>query len=177
MREGLANLGSADVTMSQALKLPTVLPSMFDITTVPIEVTLSNNSIFAPSATNIQTAVRRLELLVASNNGSDDSTVGVKTLHVSFMKDSAKPLNLSHEYMLTWLEDAQFSNNMFNIRAGTMLNENNTDPNSIGVYGNSKFFKTPEPLLFITPFVDKVWHNFALTLDFNKKYVAPRLRP
>lgn len=69
----------------------------------------SDQSIFAPSATNVQTGFRRAELIPASNNGTDPSTVGVKTLHFSIMKDAQRPLNLSHEYqMVSYLMDMLF---------------------------------------------------------------------
>lgn len=118
-----SNVFGANLSFSKILQLPAVQPSLFDVGTVPIEVTieyvfdlalrypsilvltsppplLSDQSIFAPSATNIQTGFRRAELIPASNNGTDPSTVGVKTLHFSIMKDAARPLNLSHEYQM-----------------------------------------------------------------------------
>lgn len=59
----------------------------------------SDDSIF-----NGQTGFRRAELNPASNDGTDASTEGVKTVHFSLMKDSERSLNLSHEYQLFFLE-------------------------------------------------------------------------
>lgn len=75
---------------------PARLPSTISILTI----SFSDQSIFAPSATNIQTGFRRAELIPASNNGTDPSTTGVQTLHFSLMKDAKRPLNLSHEYQM-----------------------------------------------------------------------------
>lgn len=107
--------------MSKVVQLPAIPGSLFDINgALPVEVTLSDQSIFAPSATNIQTGFRRAELQAASNNGTDPSTLGLKTLHFSIMKDTARPLNLSHEYQLVFLEDAAFSTNQFVLKTGTI---------------------------------------------------------
>lgn len=116
-----SNVFGANLSFSKVLQLPSVSPSLFDVGTVPLEVTikyapdkgshnvstrhiltflLSDQSIFAPSATNIQTGFRRAELIPASNNGTDPSTTGVQTLHFSLMKDAQRPLNLSHEYQM-----------------------------------------------------------------------------
>lgn len=61
----------------------------------------SDDSIF-----NGQTGFRRAELNPASNDGTDASTDGVKTVHFALQKDAARPLNLSHEYQLFFLETA-----------------------------------------------------------------------
>ena len=76
-------------------------------------VTISDASIF-----NNQTGFRRAELQPASNNGSDPSTIGIKTLHFSIMKDPARALNTSHEYQLVFLEDAKFATNQFVLKTG-----------------------------------------------------------
>lgn len=88
--------------------------------TIPLEVTISDASIFAPSPTNVQTGFRRAELLPASNTGTDLSTAGVKTLHFSLMKDDCRPLNNSHEYQLVFLETNDFSTNQFALKTGTI---------------------------------------------------------
>ena len=62
----------------------------------PVEVTLSDSSIF-----QTQRGFRRagLQFQGDSNNGSP-ATTGIKTLHFSVKQDSARPLNLSHEYLV-----------------------------------------------------------------------------
>jgi hypothetical protein len=130
----------------------------------PAEVLISDESIF-----NNQVGFRRAELLPASNDGADASTQGVKTLHFSVKKDAVRPLNLSHEYQLVFLEDAAFSTNQFVLKTGTILGQKNAaDPDTLQLFGNVN----QGQLLFSTPFLDGVFHNFALTLDFNKLYVV-----
>ena len=134
--------------------------------------TLSDASIFAPSATNVQTGFRRAELQIKTNSGSDDSTLGVKTLHFSLRKDDARPLNVSHEYQLTFLEDSSFSTNQFALKTGTIGGQAvGQDPNQLVLVGNVN--ANPVVTLFNTSFTADVWHNFGLTLDFTAKLVIP----
>lgn len=135
------------------------------------QVTLSDASIFAPSATNVQLGFRRAELMPLSNNGSDASTTGIKTLHFSIMKDTSRPLNLSHEYQIAFLESSDFSTNQFVLKTGTILDSNNTDSNVLRVVGNVNRGATE---LFTTAFTDG-WHNFGLKLDFTAKFVLQPL--
>lgn len=116
----------------------------------------------------MQLGFRRAELLPASNNGTDPSTQGVKSLHFSLMKDAARPLNLSHEYQLVFVESNDFSTNQFVLKTGTMLDtatQGGVDPDSLILFGNVK----QSQQLFSTPFTEGVFHNFGLTLDFNAK--------
>jgi hypothetical protein len=137
----------------------------FDTKTVPVEVTINDKSIFAPSANNVQTGFRRAELLIASNSGTDASTTGVKTLHFSVMKDLQRPLNLTHEYQLAFLESNDFSTNQFVLKTGTILGASTANPDTLQLVGNVN--SNPVQTLFSTPFTPGVFHNFALTLDFN----------
>lgn len=145
-------------------KIPT--RKQFDIETIPIEVTISDASIF-----NGQTGFRRAELLPASNSGIDDSTTGIKTLHFSIGKDAQRPLNLSHEYQLVFLESNDFSTNQFVLKTGTILGgDTAVDPDTLQLFGNVN--QTPSKLLFSVPFLDGVFHNFAVTLDFDTLWVS-----
>lgn len=160
------NVFGKNLTFSQLLQLPDVAPSLFDVGTVPLEVTVSDESIFAPSADNVQLGFRRAELLPASNNGTDASTLGVKSLHFSLMKDAARPLNLSHEYQLVFVESSDFSTNQFVLKTGTLLDtatQGGVDPDSLILFGNVK----QSQILFNTAFTEGVFHNFGLTLDFD----------
>ncbi|KAJ8108774.1 hypothetical protein ONZ43_g6323 [Nemania bipapillata] len=136
-----------------------------DEDTFPVEVTINDDSIFAPSADNVQTGFRRAELLIASNSGTDASTTGVKTLHFSVMKDTERPLNLTHEYQLVFLESNDFSTNQVVLKTGTILGANTADPDTLQLFGNVN--ANPVQTLFSTPFTEDVFHNFAVTLDFN----------
>ncbi|KAK4677812.1 hypothetical protein QC764_302140 [Podospora pseudoanserina] len=120
------------------------------------------NNIF--SETN--TGFRRAELLPASNSGIDGSTTGIKTLHFSIGKDAQRPLNLSHEYQLVFLESNDFSTNQFVLKTGSILGgDTAVDPDTLQLFGNVN--QTPSKLLFSVPFLDGVFHNFAVTLDFD----------
>ncbi|KAK0620718.1 hypothetical protein B0T14DRAFT_457865 [Immersiella caudata] len=144
---------------SQVVQLPNVDQALFDVeATIAVEVTINDDSIF-----NGQTAFRRAELLPASNDGADDSTVGIKSIHFSVMKSDARPLNLSHEYQLAFLETADFSATQFTLKTGTILGVQTADPDTLQIFGNSN----DNLLLFSAPFTPGVFHNFALTLDFD----------
>lgn len=88
-------------TWAEVLKFPRQLRrSIFDTkSTKAVEVTLSDGSIFAPSADNVQAGFRRSELLPQPDDASA-AVSGVKTWHLSLKRDDARPLNYSHEYYL-----------------------------------------------------------------------------
>jgi hypothetical protein len=168
-----SNVFGQGLKFSQLIQLPAInTPSLFDTAaSVPLEVTISDKSIFAPSADNVQTGFRRAELLPASNSGTDTSTTGVKTLHFSVMKDdAARPLNLSHEYQLVFLESGDFSTNQLVLKTGTIIGAAGgggaDDPDTLRLFGNVN--EDPLRVLFSTPFKAGVFHNFAVTLDFDK---------
>lgn len=125
----------------------------------------SDESIFAPSASNVQIGFRRAELNPASNTGTDPSTTGVKTLHFSLMKDAQRPLNLSHEYQLVFLESNDFSTNQVVLKTGTVLGQKVADPDTLMLFSNVN----AASLLFSTKFTAGVFHNFGVTLDFTQK--------
>jgi hypothetical protein len=140
----------------------------FDINgTKAIEVTINDKSIFTPSATNVQTGFRRAELMPASNTGTDPSTTGVKTVHFSVMKDTTKPLNTSHEYQLFFLESSDYSTNQVVLKYGTIIGGNSgANPDTLFLVGNVN--ASPVKTIYSTRFTPGVWHNFGITLDFNK---------
>lgn len=160
----------ANQNFSSVLKFPdyTKRQSLFDRVgrTKPVEVTINDQSIFTPSPGNAQVGFRRTELLIASNSGKDNSTLGIRTLHFSIAKDSTRPLNLSHEYQLTFLEDASFSTNQFVLKTGTVIGVDNINADSLTLFGNTNKFGD---VLFTTPFSSGTFHNFALRLDFTRK--------
>ncbi|EKG17976.1 hypothetical protein MPH_04784 [Macrophomina phaseolina MS6] len=87
-----------NVTWSQILEEPAgVLPSKFDVPDYkPIEVTINDDSIFQK-----QYGFRRAGLQFAADSANDTSDSGVVTLHWSVKQDLQKPLNLSHEYLVS----------------------------------------------------------------------------
>ncbi|KAH0433708.1 hypothetical protein CcaCcLH18_05695 [Colletotrichum camelliae] len=161
-----ANVFGKGLKFSEIIQLPQA-SSLFDVnSTKPFEVTINDKSIFAPSETNVQVGFRRAEMLPLSNDGKDASTQGVKTLHFSLMKDAQRPLNLSHEYQLVFLESADFSTNQVVLKTGTILGQNTADPDTLQLFGNVN--SSPVPELFKTKFTEGVFHNFAVKLDFTK---------
>jgi hypothetical protein len=129
-------------------------------------VTISDTSIFQS-----QTGFRRSELYPMSNSGTDASTTGIKTVHFSVMKDASRPLNSSHEYQLFFLESSDYSTNQVVLKYGTIIggNPNGINPDSLILVGNVN--SNPIPTIFSTRFTAGVWHNFAITLNFNAGYV------
>lgn len=92
-----------NITWSEILKLPkTKTSSRFDTAegNLPLEVTISDESIFMK-----QLGFRRagLQFNKDTNEGSPGAK-GVKTLHFSIMQDASRPLNLSHEYLVSYME-------------------------------------------------------------------------
>jgi len=152
---------------STILQFPSVATSLFDANgTKAVEVTINDNSIFAPSSSDIQTGFRRAELLPVSVTGTDASTQGVKTVHFSIQKDTARPLNTSHEYQLFFLESNDYSTNQVVLKYGTILTGNGgVNPDSLIVVGNVN--SSPVKTIFDTRFTAGEWHNFAIKLDFN----------
>ncbi|KAK4243452.1 hypothetical protein C7999DRAFT_44743 [Corynascus novoguineensis] len=150
------------LSFSDALQLQSAdVGSLFDIgaNAQTVGVTISDDSIFQE-----QVGFRRAELIPASNSGTDASTEGVKTLHFRILKDDVRPLNLSHEYQLVFLESNDFSTNQFVLKTGTILGQDTPDPDTLQLFGNVNRGE----LLFSTPFAAGVFHNFAVTLDFNQ---------
>ncbi|RBQ92611.1 hypothetical protein VDGD_10367 [Verticillium dahliae] len=157
-----------NLTWSEILLLPTITPaSRFDAAknTRPVEVTISDESIFMT-----QLGFRRAELQFANDTGSGSpGSVGVKTLHFSVQTDAQRRFNESHEYLNVWHETAAFDANQFNFQTGTIIGQPELPANTW------KLLDRNNALLWSTPVVDGVWQNFALTLDFNAKYVVPPL--
>ncbi|KAK2002976.1 hypothetical protein LX36DRAFT_185820 [Colletotrichum falcatum] len=152
----------AGLVFSKVLQVSNEASSPFDgRDNVALAVAITDQSIF-----NGQASFRRAELIPSSNLGTDASTLGVKTLHFSIQKDAQRPLNLSHEYQLAFLESNDFSTNQIVLKTGTILGVATADPDTLMLFGNINTKPAP-PILFSTPFTEDAIHNFAVTLDFN----------
>lgn len=154
-------IGNSPPLSAAARPLQILILKKFDknISTA-VGITISDASIFQS-----QTGFRRAELLPKSNSGSDPSTTGIKTLHFSLMRDSARPLNYSHEYQLVFLETADYSTNQFALKTGKIIGANAADGERLIVQSNVRNPTT----LHETAFTRDVWHNYALTLNFDEK--------
>lgn len=60
---------------------------------------------------------------------------------------------------------SDFSTNQVVLKTGTLLDGKTADPDTLMFFGNVNDGK----LLFSAPFTDDVFHNFAVTLDFDNK--------
>lgn len=85
-----------DIKWSEILQFPNLTSSRFDgADYTSVEVTLSDKSIFQK-----QNGFRRAGLQFLKDASDGPGTVGVKTLHFSVKQDAARPLNLTHEYLV-----------------------------------------------------------------------------
>lgn len=150
-----------NLTWSSILKFPNDSSRFDGSKFTAVEVTLSDKSIFQK-----QQGFRRAGLQFAKDAPDGEGGKGVKTLHWSVKQDPARPLNLTHEYLNVWHEAADFSNNQIQFQAGSLIGKSDADKNSFKILdrsGNS---------LYSVPIDQKEWQNFAVTLDYNKKYVS-----
>jgi hypothetical protein len=83
------------------------------------------------------------------------------------MKDCARPLNLSHEYQLVFLESADFSTNQVVLKTGTISGQPAGQSSDLLVVQSN--VNEDRGNLFMTNFTDATWHNFGLVLDFTRK--------
>ncbi|KAK1573608.1 uncharacterized protein LY79DRAFT_616332 [Colletotrichum navitas] len=157
----------AGLTFSRVLQVSDGASSPFDGNeNVALAVAINDQSVF-----NGQTGFRRTELIPSSNVGIDASTLGIKTLHFSIQKDEQRPLNLSHEYQLVFLESNDFTTNQIVLKTGTILGDvANVGPDTLTLFGNVNTKPVP-PVLFSVPFTEYTIHNFAITMNFNTNTV------
>jgi hypothetical protein len=163
-----------NLTWSQVLEFPKVEPSKFDIPAdKAIEVTLSDSSIFVPGGGEPQIGFRRAGLLLAQNNGSDATDVGVKTFHWSVRQDLNAKMNLTHEYMNVWHERNDYSANQFSFNAGIMLSQDAPTDSNVTTTGLDKrlwkFLDINNDVLWTTWIEWNEWQNFAVTVDYDKE--------
>lgn len=169
---GTSSVFGQNLTFGKLIMIPTVTSeSLFDAKDKDsaFEVTISDQSIFVPggNAANAQYGFRRAELNPNVNNSVGSPAVtGVKTVHFSLMMDAARTFNFSHEYQLVFLETADYSNTQFTLKTGTLIDVATADPKTLVLTGYGS-----KETLFSTPFTAG-WHNFALTLNFDKNTVA-----
>jgi hypothetical protein len=147
-----------DIKWSTILKFPND-SSRFDGTEyTPLEVTLSDKSIF-----QTQNGFRRAGLQFLKDASDGPGTVGVKTLHFSVKQDPARPLNLTHEFLNVWHEAADYSSNQIQFQYGTLIGKSSSDKN------NFKILDRNNKQLYSVAANPTQWQNFAITLDYNKK--------
>ncbi|EOA84464.1 uncharacterized protein SETTUDRAFT_29245 [Exserohilum turcica Et28A] len=150
-----------NLTWSQIVKFPQGASRFDGDKFKPIEVTLSDESIFQK-----QKGFRRAELQFLKDAADGEGAKGIKTLHWSVMQDPARPLNFSHEYLNVWHEAADFSSNQIQFQTGTLIGKNNSNPKTF------KILNRKNEQLWSVPVCMVSWQNFAVTLDYTNNQVT-----
>lgn len=135
----------------------------------PITISIDNTSIFVPGGSTPQNGFRRTEL-IAQKDGNHTALnaiadAGTTVFHVSILKELEKPLNMSHEYQIVWIEPID-GTHVFEIQLGSPF----TIPTGTVPVSNARFLKVRNhalDLLFETPFTSHDWHNFAVQVDWT----------
>ncbi|KAJ8587086.1 hypothetical protein M405DRAFT_794768 [Rhizopogon salebrosus TDB-379] len=136
-------------------------------------ISIDNSSVFVPGGTppQPQYGFRRTELIAQRNSNHTAlnaiADVGTTVFHVSIQEDPAKPLNLSHEYQVVWIEPNDGSH-IFEIQLGSPF----TIPTSTAPVPDARSLKVRNhalTLLFETPFTANNWHNFAVQVDWTNR--------
>jgi len=86
----------------------------FTTTDVVIAISIDNSSVFVPGGniSNAQFGFRRTELIAQLNSTTQltaISQVGTTAFHFSIAADDSKPLNLTHEYQVVFIEPSDGS--------------------------------------------------------------------
>ncbi|CAG8957166.1 hypothetical protein HYFRA_00009367 [Hymenoscyphus fraxineus] len=139
--------------------------SLFDVAgnTKAFAININDKSIFIPKGGKPEDQNRRADLLPSIISTENDvATKGVKTIHFSIQMDPAKPLNLTHQYALSFLETKDFTTHIYEVVVG------GGDDKNIRVTSNNKGGAAKD--LFSAP-IAKGFMNFALTMDFEKNTI------
>ncbi|KAF7357275.1 Glycoside hydrolase family 131 protein [Mycena sanguinolenta] len=139
-----------------------------------ISIKIDNTSVFVPGGGPPQYGFRRTELIAQKNENSTlldaEMEVGVSTFHFSIKSDLSRPLNYSHEYQIVFIEPSD-GTHVFEIQLGSPF----TDPTLTLPAANAHSFKIRDHalnVLFTTPFIPLIWHNFAITVDWDNLTLA-----
>jgi hypothetical protein len=108
-----------------------------------------------------------------SLSADNSTTTGIKTLHFSVKSSAERPLNVSHEYLMVFLERADFAGNQISLKTGTLLGSDGATKNELVLLGNSN---DGSQTLFSTAFDATDFTNLALVMDFEQKYGIPPRR-
>lgn len=150
-----------NLTWSQILKFPNESSRFDGDKFKAVEVTISDESIFQK-----QQGFRRAGLQFLKDAPDGEGGKGVKTLHWSVKQDPARPLNLTHEYLNVWHEAADFSNNQIQFQTGSLIGKSDADKDQF------KILDRAGKWLWNVKIDQTQWQNFALKLDYTKKYVS-----
>jgi hypothetical protein len=164
------------------ISFPAVEPSLFDeaVNTKPIELEITDRSIFASSSEGAETALRRAELLI---NNKPSTVSGNVTWLLSLRTSPSRPLNLSHEYLLAFHEAQDYQADFWSLKVGVPMEGSKGYGELVG-FKDAKVtdemlkkgevlylqgYKWAEPVqtFFMAPLTPSVWHNFGLYLSYS----------
>ncbi|GJE92570.1 glycoside hydrolase family 131 protein [Phanerochaete sordida] len=172
--------GSENATHYSALlghsELPT--PLWNDLLLLPreqvISISIDNSSVFVPGSGGPQFGFRRTEFIAANNGDHNDLNpileTGTTVFHVSIKQDPTRPLNVSHEYQIVFIEPSDGSH-VFELQLGSPF----TDPTGPLPAPGAHSFKVRDhalDVLFETPFAPGAWHNFGVQVDWTQRTLA-----
>lgn len=146
-------------------------PNLWSPIEQPMTISIDNTSIFTPGSSTPQNGFRRTEL-IAQTNGNHTALnavadAGTTVFHVSIQEDLAKPLNMSHEYQIVWIEPND-GTHVFEIQLGSPF----TIPTGTVPVSDARYLKVRNhalDLMFETPFTSHDWHNFAVQIDWTNR--------
>ncbi|KAF2465862.1 uncharacterized protein BDR25DRAFT_294403 [Lindgomyces ingoldianus] len=176
-----------NISWDQVISFPDVQPSILDAVaqTKPIEIKITDASIFSSSSEGPETALRRAELLV---NNRPSTVSGTKTWFLSLRTSPARPLNYTHEYLLAFHEAADYQADFWSLKTGVPMTGSYGEiigfrnasveggvQNWMGegrvLYLQGYKWASPVQTFFLTPFYPDTWHNFGIYLDFNSNHL------
>ncbi|KAF9649768.1 hypothetical protein BDM02DRAFT_3113217 [Thelephora ganbajun] len=141
-----------------------------------IAVSIDNSSVFVPGGNinNTQFGFRRTEMIAQKNSSVSQLTaisqVNTTAFHFSIAVDDSKPLNLTHEYQVVFIEPSDGSH-VFGVKLGSpFTNPTGTLPAADAQ--NVKVLDHNLNVLFSTPFICRSWHNFAIVVDWDNLTLA-----
>ncbi|KAK0201444.1 hypothetical protein DFS33DRAFT_1347386 [Desarmillaria ectypa] len=105
---------------------------------------------------------------------------GISVFHFSIKADETRPLNYTHEYQIVFIEPTDGSH-VFGLQLGkvgqytmdiladSIIGSPFTNPMGVVPAPNATSFKVLDHdlnVLFTTPFTNRMWHNFAVQVDW-----------
>ncbi|KAI0694702.1 hypothetical protein C8Q76DRAFT_771909 [Earliella scabrosa] len=138
-----------------------------------LAVSIDNSSVFAPGG-NPQFGFRRTDIIAAVDGEHTELIQRMEqsttVFHFSIQKDELRPLNYNHEYQIVFIEPNDGSH-VFGIQLGSPF----TNPTGTLPAPNAHSFKVLDHalnVLFSIPFTSRVWHNFAIEVDWTARTLA-----
>ncbi|ORX97856.1 hypothetical protein BCR34DRAFT_496557 [Clohesyomyces aquaticus] len=155
-----------NVSWDQIVTFPESEPSIFDrpVRAKPIEIEISDASVFKSSSEGAETALRRAELLV---NNRPSTVSGKRTWFLSLRTSPDRPLNYTHEYVLAFHEAADYQADFWSLKTGYPMTGSYGEIEGRVLYIQGYKWATPVQTFFVAPFFPDTWHNFGLYLDYD----------